>query len=366
MSSVLFSPYRLAGLELANRIVVSPMCQYSADDGCANDWHLMHLGMLANSGAGLVVVEATHVERHGRITHGCLGLYSDDNEAALARVIAQVRRAGTAKFGIQIAHAGRKASSQRPWEGGGALKADADPWPTIAASPIPWGDNWHTPRMVTEADMARVREAFVAAAKRALRIGFDAIELHFAHGYLAHGFMSPISNKRSDDYGGAFENRLRFPLSIARAVRAVVPSGVPLGARITGSDWREGGLDGNDAVAISRALKGEGLDFICISSGGVTADTRNPSEPGYNVPVAARVKKEAGIPTRTVGLIVKPAQAEAIVAQGQADLVSLGRAFLDDPHWGWHAAKALGADVARPVQYARAGPKLWAPAVARG
>ena len=366
MSSALFSPYRLAGLELANRIVVSPMCQYSADDGCANDWHLMHLGMLANSGAALVVVEATHVERHGRITHGCLGLYSDDNEAALARVIAQVRRAGTAKFGIQIAHAGRKASSQRPWEGGGALKADADPWPTIAASPIPWGDDWHTPRMVTEDDMGRVRAAFVSAAKRALRIGFDAIELHFAHGYLAHGFMSPISNKRSDDYGGAFENRLRFPLSIARAVRAVVPKDMPLGARITGSDWREGGLTADDAVAISKALKGEGLDFICISSGGVTADTRNPSEPGYNVPIAERVKREVGIPTRTVGLIVKPEHAEQIVAQGQADLVSLGRAFLDDPHWGWHAAKALGADVARPPQYARAGPKLWAPAAPRG
>jgi 2,4-dienoyl-CoA reductase-like NADH-dependent reductase (Old Yellow Enzyme family) len=366
MSSVLFSPYRLAGLELANRIVVSPMCQYSADDGCANDWLLMHLGMLANSGAALVVVEATHVERHGRITHGCLGLYSDDNEAALARVIAQCRRAGTAKFGIQIAHSGRKGSAQKPWDGAGALKPGADPWETIAASPIPFGDNWHTPRTVTEADMGRVREAFVSATKRALRIGFDAIELHFAHGYLAHGFMSPISNKRSDEYGGSFENRLRFPLSIARAVRAVVPKDVPLGARITGSDWREGGLTPDDAVAIAKALKAEGLDFICISSGGVTADTRNPSEPGYNVPIAARVKKEAGIATRTVGLIVKPEHAEEIVANGQADMVSLARAFLDDPHWGWHAAKALGADVARPVQYARAGPKLWAPAAARG
>jgi NADPH2 dehydrogenase len=342
------------------------MCQYSADDGCANDWHLMHLGMLANSGAALVVVEATHVERHGRITHGCLGLYSDDNEAALARVIAQCRRAGTAKFGIQIAHSGRKGSAQKPWDGGGALKPGADPWETIAASPIPFGDNWHTPRTVTEADMGRVREAFVSATKRALRIGFDAIELHFAHGYLAHGFMSPISNKRSDEYGGSFENRLRFPLSIAGAVRAVVPKDVPLGARITGSDWREGGLTPDDAVAIAKALKAEGLDFICISSGGVTADTRNPSEPGYNVPIAARVRQEAGIATRTVGLIVKPEHAEEIVANGQADMVSLARAFLDDPHWGWHAAKALGADVARPVQYARAGPKLWAPAAARG
>ena len=366
MSSVLFSAYRLAGLELANRIVVSPMCQYSADDGCANDWHLMHLGMLANSGAALVVVEATHVERHGRITHGCLGLYSDDNEAALARVIAQVRRAGTAKFGIQIAHSGRKGSAQKPWEGPVALKPGADPWETFAASPIPFGENWHTPRIATEADLVRVREAFVSATRRALRIGFDAIELHFAHGYLAHGFMSPISNKRTDEYGGSFENRLRFPLSIARAVRAVVPKEVPLGARITGSDWREGGLGADDAVAIAKALKAEGLDFICVSSGGVAADIRNPSEPGYNVPIAERVKKEAGIATRAVGLIIKPEHAEEIVAQGKADMVSLGRAFLDDPHWGWHAAKALGADVARPPQYARAGPKLWAPAAARG
>ena len=365
MSSVLFSPYRLAGLELANRIVVSPMCQYSADDGCANDWHLMHLGMLANSGAALVVVEATHVERHGRITHGCLGLYSDDNEAALARVIAQCRRAGSAKFGIQLAHSGRKGSAQKPWEGGASLKPDADPWPTVAASPIPFGEGWQTPREVTEADMTRVREAFVSCARRALRIGFEAIELHMAHGYLAHGFMSPISNRRTDEDGGSFENRLRFPLSIAHAVRAAVPKDVPLGARITGSDWREGGLTPDDAVAIAKALKAEGLDFICVSSGGVAGGIHNPAEPGYNVPIAARVKKETGIATRTVGLIVKPEHAEEIVAQGQVDLVSMARCFLDDPHWGWHAAKALGADVARPPQYARAGPKLWAPAAAK-
>jgi 2,4-dienoyl-CoA reductase-like NADH-dependent reductase (Old Yellow Enzyme family) len=365
MSSALFSPYKLVGLDLANRLVVSPMCQFSADDGCANDWHLMHLGMLANSGAALVVVEATHVERSGRITHGCLGLYSDDNEAALARVIAQVRRAGTAKFGIQLAHSGRKGSAQRPWEGGGSLKPGADPWQTMAASPIPFGDNWHTPREVTEEDMERVRNAFVSAVQRSLRIGFDEIELHFAHGYLAHGFMSPVSNKRTDQYGGAFENRLRFPLSIARAVRSVVPNDIPLGARITGSDWRPDGLTPDDAVAIAKALKAEGIDFICISSGGITADTRTPTELGYNVPIAARVKKEAGIATRTVGMILKPEQAEQIVAQGQADMVSLARGFLDDPHWGWHAAKALGAEVARPPQYARAGPKLWAPAAAK-
>jgi NADPH2 dehydrogenase len=341
------------------------MCQYSADDGCASDWHLMHLGMMAHSGAALVIVEATHVERHGRITHGCLGLYSDDNEAALAHVVAQARRMGPAKFGIQIAHSGRKGSAQRPWEGGGALKPEADPWPTIAASPIPFGAGWHTPREVTEADMERVRAAFVSAAQRALRIGFDEVELHMAHGYLAHGFMSPISNKRTDKYGGSLENRLRFPLSIARAVRAVVPRTVPLGVRITGSDWREDGLTPDDAVAIARGLKSEGIDFICISSGGVAADIRNPAEPGYNVPIAARVKREAGIATRTVGLLVRPEHAEEIVAKGEADLVSMARCFLDDPHWAWHAAKALGADVARPPQYQRAGPRLWAPAAAK-
>ena len=356
MPSTLFTPFRLANLELANRIVVSPMCQYSADDGCANDWHLMHLGMMAHSGAAMVIVEATHVERHGRITHGCLGLYSDDNEAALARVVAQARRMGNAKFGIQIAHSGRKGSAQRPWEGAAPLKP---------ASPIPFGEGWHKPREVTEADMDRVRAAFVSSAQRALRIGFDEIELHMAHGYLAHGFMSLISNRRTDQYGGSFENRMRFPLSIARAVRAVVPRTVPLGARITGSDWREGGLTTDDAVAIARALKGEGIDFICISSGGVAADIRNPTEPGYNVPIAARVKREAGIATRTVGLIVKPQHAEEIVATGQVDLVSMARSFLDDPHWGWHAAKALGAEVHRPPQYQRAGPKLWAPAAAK-
>jgi NADPH2 dehydrogenase len=362
MSSALFSPIRLAGLELSNRVVVSPMCQYSADDGCANDWHLMHLGMLANSGSGLVVVEATHVERHGRITHGCLGLYSDDNEAALARVVSQARRRGTARFGIQLAHSGRKGSAQRPWEGGGALTAAEDPWQTIAASAIPFGDGWHTPREATERDLDRVRDAFVNSAQRALRIGFDAIELHMAHGYLLHGFLSPLANKRTDQYGGSFENRMRFPLSVARAVRAVVPKDVPLGARITGSDWRDGGLTPDDAVATAKALKAEGLDFLCVSSGGVALDIRNPSDLGYNLPMAGRVKREAGIATRAVGLIVTPEQAEAAVAVGEADMVALGRALLDDPHWGWHAAHALGAEVKLPRQYLRAGPKLWAPA----
>jgi NADPH2 dehydrogenase len=364
MTSALFSPLRLAALELPNRIVVSPMCQYSAEDGSATDWHMMHLGMLANSGAALVVVEATAVERIGRITHGCLGLYSDANEKALAHVIAQCRRAGTAKFGIQLAHAARKASAQLPWDGGHSLKPDQSPWPTIAASPIPFGENWHTPAEVTEADMARITEAFVSAAKRALRIGFDEIELHMAHGYLFHGFMSPVSNKRTDGYGGDLRNRLKFPLAVARAVRAAVPREVPLGARITGSDWRDGGLTPDDAVAIARALKAEGIDFICVSSGGITSDTRNPSEPGYNVPISGRIRREAGVPTRVVGLIYEAGQAEKIIAGGDADMVTMARAFLDDPHWGWHAARTLGAELARPPQYLRAGPKLWAPAAA--
>jgi NADPH2 dehydrogenase len=362
--SALFSPIKLADLELPNRLVVAPMCQYSSDDGSATDWHMMHLGMLANSGAALVVVEATAVERIGRITHGCLGLYSDHNELALSRVIAQCRKRGTAKFGVQLAHAGRKASAQLPWEGGSVLKAGQDPWPTVGPSATPAGENWHTPAMASEADMARIRDAFLNAVKRALRIGFDTIELHMAHGYLLHSFMSPISNTRTDAFGGSLENRLKFPLEIAKAARALMPKGTPLGARITGSDWRDGGLTPDDAVTIAKALKGVGLDFVCVSSGGVTTDIRTPTSDGYNVEIAQRVKREAKIATRAVGLIFKPQQAEDIIANGQADQIAMARAFLDDPRWGWHAAKLLGGEVARPNQYLRVGPKMWAPAAA--
>jgi NADPH2 dehydrogenase len=359
MTSALFSPIRLADLELANRVVVSPMCQYSADDGVASDWHINHLGMLANSGAALVIAEATGIERRGRISHGCLGLYSDDCEAALARVVAHCRRYGTAKLGIQLAHAGRKASAASPWEGGQALGPGGDPWETIAPSAIAFGPNWPVPREMTAADMERVRNAFVDAARRAVRAGVDAIELHAAHGYLLHSFVSPVSNKRSDGYGGALAARMRYPLEIAQAVRAVVPKGIPLGARITGNDWLEGGLTPDDAVAFAKALKAAGLDFVCISSGGITAETRPTSVANLNVQFAEKVKREAGIATRTVGLIATPRQAETIVAEGKADMVALARAFLDDPHWGWHAANALGADVARPKQYQRAAPKMW-------
>ncbi len=366
MTSALFSPIRLADLELSNRIVVAPMCQYSANDGAATDWHMTHLGMLANSGAGLVVVEATHVERHGRITHGCLGLYSDACEAALERVINHCRRIGSAKFAIQLAHAGRKASSQRPWEGAKALGPHEDPWPTIAPSALPFGPGWHTPAAMTEEDMARVRTDFVQAARRAVRLGFDAIELHLAHGYLLHSFVSPLSNKRNDQWGGSLDGRMRFPLEVARAVRDVMPNGTPLGARITGTDWVDGGLTADDAVVLTKGLKAAGLAYVDVSSGNITPDSRWPSEPGFNLPFAERVRRETGMPVRAVGMIAGAKQAEAIIAEGKADMVAMARAFLDDPHWGWHAAQALAAEVARPVQYVRATPALWPGAALRG
>jgi NADPH2 dehydrogenase len=359
MTSALFSPIRLAGLELPNRIVVSPMCQYSADDGAATDWHFTHLGTLVNSGAALVVVEATGTERRGRITHGCLGLYSDDCEAALAQVVAHCRRYGNAKIGIQLAHAGRKASAERPWEGGHPLAPEDDAWETIAASAIPFGPGWHVPRAMSAADMERVREGFVQAARRAVRAGVDAIELHGAHGYLLHSFLSPISNKRNDEYGGTPEGRMRFPLEVAKAVRAAIPQDMPLGARITGHDWIEGGLTADDAAAFARALKDAGVDFVCVSSGGISAAARPNLVPNMNVPFAETVKSKGGLPTRAVGLIATPKRAEAIVAEGKADMIALARAMLDNPHWGWHAAKVLGGEIARPKQYQRASPKAW-------
>jgi 2,4-dienoyl-CoA reductase-like NADH-dependent reductase (Old Yellow Enzyme family) len=365
MTSALFSPVRLADLNLANRIVVAPMCQYSANDGVACDWHMTHLGMLANSGAGL---RGRGDPRRAPWPHHAWmpRLYSDACEAALTRVVAHCRLIGNAKLGIQLAHAGRKASSQRPWEGGKALPEGEDPWPTIGPSALPFGPGWHMPRAMTEADMARVSAAFADAARRSVRIGFDAIELHMAHGYLLHSFLSPISNLRNDGWGGSLEGRMRFPLQVARAVRVVVPHGTPLGARITGSDWVEGGLAIADAVVVAKALKKAGLDYVDISSGGVGVGGGHlPTDPGYNVPIAEQVRREAGITTRVVGRIVSPKQAEAIVADGRADLVALARAFLDDPHWGWHAAQVLGGEVPRPPQYQRASPAVWPGAALR-
>lgn len=359
--SQLFSPFAIGPVTLANRIVVAPMCQYSADDGSMNDWHLQHLMSLAMSGAAMVVVEATAVERHGRITHGCVGLYSDSNELALGRVLAAARGValpGT-KFCIQIGHAGRKASSERPWEGGGPLKDNADPWPTVAASAIPFDEGWHMPRELTGQDKMRIGCAFVDAARRAARLGFDAIELHMAHGYLLHNVMSPVSNRRTDAFGGSRENRFAWPLSIAEAVRKAVPDTIAVGARITGQDWTDDGLQVEDAVALGAELKAAGLDFVCVSSGGIHPKIRISVKPGYQVPFAEAVKQGSGIATRAVGMIGTAKQAEEIIASGAADMVALARGMLDDPRWGWHAAEELGADIPFPPQYARVAKKVW-------
>jgi len=362
MSASLFTPLRLGPLELPNRIVVAPMCQYSADDGCANPvWHRQHWAQFALSGAGLVVVEATGVERIGRITHGCTGLYSDACEAAMARELSAVKQLalpGT-HFGIQLAHAGRKASAQLPWKGGKPLGPNEDPWPTVAPSAIPFDTGWHTPTALDDEGLARVRDAFVTAASRAVAIGFDEVELHMAHGYLMHSFLSPLSNRRTDRYGGSLENRLRFPLEVARAVRAVVPARMALGARITGTDWVDGGWTVEDATVLAGELKASGADFVCVSSGGIHGGIRVPVEPGYQVPLAARVRQGSGIATRAVGLIADAEQAERIVAGGQADMVALARALLDNPRWVWHAADRLGAKVTYPPQYARVAADLW-------
>jgi 2,4-dienoyl-CoA reductase-like NADH-dependent reductase (Old Yellow Enzyme family) len=355
----LFSPLSLGPVQLPNRIAVAPMCQYSASDGSATDWHLQHLMQLAIGRAGMVVVEATAVERAGRISHGCLGLYA--NEAALGRVLDAARRVaapGTC-FAIQLGHAGRKASCQRPWEGGKPLARGEDPWPTIAPSAIPFADGWHVPEALDEPGLARIVAAFRQAAERAVRLGFDAIERHVAHGYLLHEFLSPFSNKRTDAYGGTSEKRTRLPLEVARAVRAAVPKSIALGARITGSDWAEGGLGPDDAAAFAKALKAAGGDYVCVSSGGNVASARIPLSPGYQVPFATQVREQAGLVTRAVGLIATPEQADAIIAEGRADFVALARAFLDDARWVWHAAERLGVEITPPPQYARISRAAW-------
>ncbi len=366
-SSQLFTPYRMRGLTLANRIVVPPMCQYSAEHGNANDWHLMHIGSLANSGAGLFIVEATGVEPEGRITHGCLGLWSDENERAMKRVIDGVRRFGTAKIGIQLAHAGRKASCKRPWEG--KTLSDplaADPWQTKSASALPATAGWHTPAAMSLDEIADMRRKWAASTERCVRVGFDMIEIHAAHGYLLNQFLSPISNKRTDQYGGSFENRIRLTLEVFQAVRKAWPEDKPLGVRLSAVEWVEGGWSLDDTVELSKRLKALGCDYIDCSSGGIDPTAKVPVGPGYQVPFAERVKKDAGIPSMAVGLITDAEQAEAIVRDGKADLIGVARAMLDDPHWGWHAAYKLQAEVAMPPQYMRVGLKLWDPARKHG
>jgi len=355
----LFEPLSLGGITLANRIAVSPMCQYSAENGAATDWHLQHLGSLSLSGAGLVIVEQTAVESAGRITQGCLGLYSDANEAALARVVGFCRPAGIAALGIQLAHAGRKGSARLPWEGGGPLPPEAAAWMTAAPSAIPFDARWPAPEALDDAGLARIRDAHMAAARRAERLGFDLVELLGAHGFLLNSFLSPIANRRTDSYGGSLANRMRYPLEVAAAIREVWPPRKALGMRITGTDWVDGGITPDEAGRFAGKLRDIGFDYVCVSSGGIAPAARPAVAPGYQVPLAAAVKKASGIRVQAVGLIVDPHQAEAIVAEGRADCVALARGFLDDPRWAWHAAAALGGNAVYPPQYLRARPEHW-------
>lgn len=364
MASKLFTPFSIGKLELSNRITIAPMCQYSAIDGSMTDWHMQHLGNLALSGASLLIVEATGVAPEGRITSHCTGLYSDENEAAMARVVKFVRSISPIRLGVQLAHAGRKASTQRPWEGKSFLKNGEGAWQTVAPSPVPLAPGWPEPQTLTREGTEAVKQAFVAAARRAARIGFDVVELHSTHGYLLSEFLSPLANKRRDEYGGSLQNRMRFPLEVVRAVREVWEKA--LGAKISGTDFAEGGWTPDDAVAYASELKRLGCDYVTVSGGGVVLDAKVPTGPGYQVPFAERVKRETGIVTGAIGLISDPAQAEKIVASGEADYVSLARAMLFNPRWPWHAAVVLGGDIKYPQQYERAAPKAWRPGATLG
>jgi len=359
MTSKLFTPITLGRLEFANRIAVSPMAQYSATDGCASDWHLAHLGHLSYSGAGLLMTEATAIEPDGRGSLHCPGLYGDPQEQAYKRVVDFCRQFGSARLGVQLWHAGRKASARPPWAGRGPLPVAEGGWETVAPSAIAPDAASPAPRALDESGLRHIKAAFCDAAQRAVRAGFDVVELHSAHGYLLHQFLSPLSNQRDDGYGGDAGRRMRFPLEIAAAVRAVVPGERVLGLRINASDQAEGGFGIEDAVAYAGALKDIGCDYVCVSSGGLVAHQKIKVEPGYQVAFAEAVRKRTGIATRAVGMITHAEQAEEIVSSGRADMIALGRAMLDNPRWGWHAAEALGAKIRYPRQYERSGADAW-------
>jgi 2,4-dienoyl-CoA reductase-like NADH-dependent reductase (Old Yellow Enzyme family) len=354
----LFEPLQLGALRLPNRIIIAPMCQYSADDGAASDWHLIHLGHLALSGAGLLILEATAVSAPGRISPQDLCLYSDTHEAALARVLAALRRYAPIPLALQLAHAGRKASTRVPWEGGGQIAPDAPPgWHAEAPTAVPFAPEQAAPLALDRDGMARIRGQFAAAARRAATCGFDGIEIHAAHGYLLHEFLSPIANRRMDEYGGTLANRMRFPLEIFEAVRAAFPAGRPVWARISASDWIPGGWDVAQSIEFARALAARGSAAIHVSSGGIAPTQSITLTAGYQVPMAREIKAHGGLPTIAVGLITQPAQAEGILERGEADAIALARAMLYDPRWPWHAAAELGAEVSAPKQYWRSRPR---------
>ncbi len=360
--SALFTPGRLGGLTLDNRIVVSPMCQYSAVDGVVQPWHLIHIGSLMMSGAGLVIMEATAVEAAGRGTLGCTGLYVDAQEQALAALVAEARKLSSAKLGIQLTHTGRKAATRtipERWRGE-PLPAEEGAWTPLAPSPIAYDEGWQQPDELDEAGILRIIAAFADSARRAARAGFDLIEIHGAHGYLVHSFLSPITNRRTDRWGGSMENRNRIAIEIVRAIRAVWPTDRALGFRMNSTDWAEDGSTLDDAVHLAKALEAEGLDYAVMSSGNIKPGIAIPAAtPGHQVPFAAAIKANTGLTAMAVGMIAQPEQADAIIASGEADFVALARPMLDNPRWGLHAAAVLGDDIQYPPPYIRARPNNW-------
>ena len=355
--SKLFSPFQLGSLTLENRIVIAPMCQYSADEGSATDWHIMHVGQLAMSGAGLLILEATAVSPEGRITPRDLGLYNDANEAALVRVLKAARSCSAMQIAIQLGHAGRKASSHVPWEGGAQIRpGEPGGWQTVAPSAVPHGETEHPPLALDAEGLAKVVDDFASTARRAGRLGLDGIEIHMAHGYLLHEFLSPLSNQRVDEYGGSLENRMRFPLQVLKAVRDAFPADRPVWLRLSASDWVDGGWDVAQSIELSRRAETMGAAAIHVSSGGVSPAQKIRLEPGYQVAFARQIKAAVNVPVIAVGLITEAAQAEQIVSQGNADAVALARGMLFDPRWPWHAAMELGAQVSVPPQYWRSTP----------
>jgi 2,4-dienoyl-CoA reductase-like NADH-dependent reductase (Old Yellow Enzyme family) len=356
----LFTPFEAAGLRLENRIVIAPMCQYSAHEGRMTDWHLIHLGQLALSGAGLLTIEATAVTPEGRISDADVGLWSDDCEAAMAHVLQSVRRWSDMPVALQLAHAGRKASVEVPWKGGGQIAPEQPRgWRTVSASAVPFAPGDAAPMALDAQGMAQVRDAFAAAARRAARLGLDAVQVHGAHGYLLHQFLSPLCNRRDDAYGGTLENRMRFPLEVFEAVRAAFPADRPVTFRVSGTDWEPGGWDAEQTQALAQALEARGCGAIHVSSGGTTPTAKIPLGPGYQVPLARAVKQAVKIPVIAVGLITEFDQAEKILADGDADLIALARAMLYDPRWPWHAAAHFGAQVKAPAQYLRSQPRRY-------
>lgn len=360
--SRLFEEARIGGLTVANRLVISPMCQYSAVDGIVQAWHLVHLGAMMTSGAGLVIMEATSVTETGRATHGCTGLYTDAQETALSRMVAQLRECSPAALGIQLTHTGRKAATRtiaERWRGE-VLSPEEGAWLPVAPSAIPYNEGWQTPQALDEAGIREIISAFADSAQRAERAGFDLVEIHGAHGYLVHSFLSPITNKRTDSWGGSTENRNRFAVEIARAVRAVWPADKALGFRLNSTDWVDGGSTLDDAAELARILEAEGVDYVVMSSGNTAPGIKIPTAtPGHQVPFTEAVKAASGITTMAVGMILHPQQAEEILDSGKADFVAIARAVLDNRNWGLHAAAALGADVPYPPQYLRARPNNW-------